>query len=179
MTRAHLFLAVAALLVPAAAQAQLPTKTEAMALAFPDATVERHEYFLTPEQVEQVKSAAQVELKSKLAVAYTAKKDGKLLGVALFDTHVVRTAPETAMVAISPDGKVVRVEVVQFREPAEYGAPEKWVEQLSGKSLSPELTLRTGVKPLSGASLTAQSLVDATRRSLALAQVLHLLPEPK
>ncbi len=30
---------------------------------------------------------------------------------ALFDTHTVRTAPETAMGAISPDGKVLRVEV--------------------------------------------------------------------
>lgn len=178
MKRAHLFCAVAALLVPAAASAQLPTKTEAMALAFPGAAVERHEYFLTAEQLEQVKAAAQVEVKSKIVVAYTARKDGKRLGLALFDTHVVRTAPETAMVAIGPDGKVLRVEVVQFHEPAEYGAPEKWVAQLTGKSLGPELSLRADVKPLSGASLTAQSLVDATRRALALAQVLHLLEQP-
>jgi hypothetical protein len=146
-----------------------------MALVFPGATVERHEYFLTPEQLEQVKAAAQVEVKSKVVVAYTARKDGKTLGVALFDTHVVRTAPETAMVAVGPDGRVLRVEVVQFREPAEYAAPEKWVAQLSGRALGPELWLRADVKPLSGASLTAQSLVDSTRRSLALVQVLHLL----
>lgn len=168
---------LAVVLVPCAALAELPTKTEAMALAFPGATVERHEYFLTPEQTEQVKAASQVEVKSKIVVAYTARKDGKLLGLALFDTHVVRTAPETAMVAISPDGRVLRVEVVQFREPAEYVAPERWMEQLAGKSLGPALELRADVKPLSGASLTAQSLVDATRRSLALVQVLHLTKE--
>jgi Na+-translocating ferredoxin:NAD+ oxidoreductase RnfG subunit len=157
----------------------LPTKTEALALAFPGATTERTEVFLSPEQVKQVQALARVEVRSKLVVVYTAKKAGARLGVALFDTHTVRTAPETAMVAISPEGKVLRVEVVQFNEPAEYTAPARWVSQFDGKQLGEGLSLKADIKPLSGASLTAQSLVDATRRALALFDVLHLAGDAK
>jgi hypothetical protein len=109
-------------------------------------------------------------------VAYEARLGEALQGVALFDTHVVRTQPETAMVAISPSGAILRVEVVQFREPQEYAAPGRWTHQLVGQALGPGLSLKADVKPLGGASLTAQSLVDASRRALALFQVLYQPP---
>ena len=114
-----------------------------------------------------------VEVRSKYVVAYEARSGQALSGVAFFDTHQVRTQPETAMVAIAPTGFVIRVEVVQFGEPQEYAAPERWIGQLSGQALSPRLSLKADVKPLSGASLTAQSLVDASRRALALFAVLY------
>jgi hypothetical protein len=154
-----------------------PTQTQAMAMVFPDAEIQRKELFLTDAQLAQVKALSGGEVRSKILVAYEARKGGELLGVALFDTHVVRTAQETAMVAISPVGAVLRVEVVQFREPEDYAAPARWTQQLVGQTLSPRLSLKADIKPLSGASLTAQSLVDASRRALAFFQVLHLAGE--
>lgn len=159
-------------MLTASLAAELPTQAQAMALAFPGADVTRREHFLTPEQVEEARRRSGAEVRSKYVVMYEATKAGALLGVALFDTHVVRTAPETVMVAIAPNGVVLRAEVVQFREPAEYAAPARWTAQLHGQSLGPRLSLKGDIRPLSGASLTAQSLVDATRRALALFQVL-------
>jgi len=89
---------------------------------------------------------------------------------------VVRTQPETVMVAISPKGVILRIEVVQFREPQEYAAPERWTQQLVGQTLGPQLSLKADIKPLSGASLTAQAMVDASRRALAHFQVLYPRP---
>lgn len=149
------------------------TQTEALALAFPGATLARKEHFLTDAQREQIQKLAQVELRSKYLVAYEARQEKELQGVAFFDTHLVRTQPETVMVAISPQGVIVRIEVVQFREPQEYAAPERWTKQLLGQTLTPHLSLKADVKPLSGASLTAQAMVDASRRALAEFQVLH------
>ena len=149
------------------------TQTEALALAFPGATLARKEHFLTDAQREQIQKLALVELRSKYLVSYEARMEKELQGVAFFDTHLVRTQPETVMVAISPQGAIVRIEVVQFREPQEYAAPERWTKQLLGQTLTPQLSLKADIKPLSGASLTAQAMVDASRRALAEFQVLY------
>ncbi len=100
-------------------------------------------------------------------------KGGKPAGVAFFDTHRVRTLNETAMVAIAPDGRVIRVEVIQFHEPQEYLAKDAWKQQFTGHKLDGELSLKQGIRPLSGATLTANALTDASRRCLALWQVLY------
>lgn len=163
-----------ALVAAVGAQAgEQPSQAEALALAFPGATLQRREHFLTDAQLEQARALCGVEVRARFVVAYEARLGEALQGVALFDTHVVRTQPETAMVAISPSGAILRVEVVQFREPQEYAAPERWTHQLVGQALGPGLSLKADVKPLGGASLTAQSLVDASRRALALFQVLY------
>ena len=156
---------------PTRAAEQL-TQTEALALVFPGATLERKEHFLTEEQRQRIQELAKVEMKSRYVVSYEARKGAELLGVAFFDTHVVRTQQETAMVAISPKGVILRVEVIRFQEPEEYAAPERWKAQLKGQSLSPKLSLKADIRPLSGASLTAQALVDASRRALAEFEVL-------
>ena len=143
---------------PAAAATHL-SQTEALGLAFPGAKIDRREHFLTEEQKAKVKELAGAEVSSRYIVAYEARKDGELLGVAFCDTHIVRTLPETTMVAISPKGVVLRVEVVQFHEPEEYAAPGAWTKQLEGKALSPALSLKAEIRPLSGASLTASALV--------------------
>ena len=160
------------LLATTATAADRLTQTEALALVFPGATLERKEHFLSEEQRQRIQELAKVEMKTRYLVSYEARKGTELLGVAFFDTHVVRTQQETAMVAISPRGVILRVEVVQFREPEEYAAPERWKQQLQGQSLSPKLSLKADIRPLSGASLTAQALVDASRRALAAFEVL-------
>jgi len=165
-------LVLSVLLATSATAADRLTQTEALALVFPGATLERKEHFLTEEQRQRIQDLAKVEVKSRYVVSYEARKGTDLQGVAFFDTHVVRTQQETAMVAISPKGVILRVEVIRFQEPEEYAAPERWKDQLKGQTLSPKLSLKADIRPLSGASLTAQALVDASRRALAEFEVL-------
>jgi len=160
------------LAVETATAAEHLTQTEALQLVFPGAKLERKEHFLTEEQRQKIQDLAKVEMKSRYVVSYEARQGTELLGVAFFDTHVVRTQQETAMIAISPKGTILRVEVIRFQEPEEYAAPQRWKDQLKGQSLSPKLSLKADIRPLSGASLTAQALVDASRRALAEFEVL-------
>ncbi len=155
------------------AGAGLPSSSEALALAFPGAKLQRKEHVLTETQVKRVKLLSGVDLAGTWIVAYEALKDGQMVGVGLFDTHLVRTLNETALVAIAPEGRVLRVEVVAFREPADYMAKPAWVAQLQGKALDNDLKLNRAIRPLSGATLTANALTDASRRCLALHQVLY------
>jgi hypothetical protein len=106
-------------------------------------------------------------------VAYEARRDNRLLGVAFLDTHRVRTLPETTVVAIAPEGRILRVEVVAFHEPQEYLAKDAWRRQFEGKALDPQLTLKGAIRPLSGSTLTANAMTDAARRGLALHQLLY------
>lgn len=156
-----------------AAWAGLPTPQEALALAFSGASIQRREHFLSEAQAQQVKSLSGVDGPGLHWVAYEARKEGRLVGVAFFDSHRVRTLNETAMVAVNAEGTLRRVEVVAFREPAEYLAKPAWIGQLQGRALDDELSLKRSIRPLSGATLTAHALVDAARRGLALRQVLY------
>lgn len=151
----------------------LPTTEQALQSAFPGATLTRKEHWLTETQAEQAKTLAGTPLSGLWQVAYEARKDGRLLGVAFLDTHRVRTLQETAVVAISPEGRVLRVEVIAFREPMDYMAKEGWIRQFDGKALDPQLTLKGSIRPLSGCTLTAHALTDAARRALALHKVLY------
>lgn len=142
-------------------------------MAFPGAVFTRKDCYPTPAQASQVESLAGTRLPALWYVAYEAKQDGKLLGVAWFDTHRVRTENETAMIAVAQDGRLVRVEVVAFREPPEYAPRSAWLAQFQGKPLDGELSLKRGIRPLAGASLTANALLDASRRGLALWKVFY------
>lgn len=154
-------------------RAGLPAPQESLALAFPGARIQRQEHFLTDAQAQKVKALAGVELSGLWWVAYEAHREGRIAGVAFFDTHRVRTLNGTAMVAVNADGTLRRVEVVAFREPQEYLPKDAWMRQLDGKRLDENLSLKRAIRPLSGATLTATAMVEASRRGLALYQVIY------
>ena len=161
------------LFVAATLAAALPTRDDALKLAYPGATFTRKEHFLSEAQAQRVKALSQRDLPGLWWIAYEAAKDGRSVGAAFFDTHRVRTLNETAMVAMSNEGVILRVEIIQFHEPQEYLAKDAWKQQLVGHKLDEELSLKRGIRPLGGATLTANALTDASRRCLALHQVLY------
>ena len=164
---------IAPLFITASLVAGLPTTQEALALAFPGAQFAREEHWLTEAQAQRVKDLAGTPLAGLWQVAYEARRAGELVGVGFLDTHRVRTLPETVLVAVAPDGRILRVEVVAFREPPEYMAKDAWMRQFDGKQLDSQLTLKGAIRPLAGSTLTANSLTDAARRSLALHRLFY------
>jgi hypothetical protein len=148
------------------------TQEEALKLAFPGAVVVRRTVFLTEAEQKEAAALSGGPPPSALAVAYVATKDGRLAGTAYFDTHVVRTLAETLMVAVDPAGRITRIEVLSFSEPEEFMPREHWYAQFPGKALDGELSLKRGIRPVSGATLTARATAEAARRVLALHQVL-------
>lgn len=164
---------LAPLCITASLMAALPSTQEALALAFPGAQITRKDHWLTEPQAQQVKERAGTPLSGLWQVAYEARREGRLVGVGILDTHRVRTLPETALVAISAEGRILRVEVIAFREPQEYLAREAWLRQFDGKALDSQLTLKGAIRPLAGSTLTANALTDAARRCLALHQLLY------
>lgn len=171
---------VAALVVSAAmahgAAAQVVTQKAALARAFPEpARVERRTAYLDEAQLVAARrgAGAGVDVTQSVVTHYVARdRNGRLLGVAYFDSHRVRTVGEVLMVVVSPDGRTRSIEVLKFAEPPEYRAPDAWLQQFAGKPLTPALTLKRDIVNMTGATLTAEAVTRAVRRVLALHRVI-------
>ncbi|HEX7190071.1 MAG TPA: FMN-binding protein [Thermoanaerobaculia bacterium] len=137
----------------------LMTQQPALASAFPAGVkVTRQTFFLTPEQAKAAGSETQ------LVIRYA----GSNGSFAYFDTHRVRTEPETVMVVVNAEGKIERVDILSFDEPTDYFPKRRWLDQLLGRKLDDDLSLNRAIRPISGASLTGRAIVNASRKVLAI-----------
>ena len=150
------------------------TQQQALAGAFPAGTkVTRQALFLTPEQLKAAKKESGVDFSDRMIVRYAGSNAaGVLHGYAYFDTHRVRTLPETVMVVVRANGTVEKIEILSFDEPPDYFPKQRWVDQFKGRKLDDDLSLKRAIRPMSGASLTGHAIVNASRKVLALHHVL-------
>lgn len=151
------------------------SQEEALALAFPNMTVERRTAYLDDDQLASARRLAgeRAEVRSAIVTHYVASRNGAPVGAAYFDAHRVRTLQEVLMVVVRPDGSVDRIETVAFREPPEYRAPDGWLDLFEGRPLSDELSTRGNIPNVTGATLTSNAVTSAVRRVLALHAVVR------
>ncbi len=163
---------------PSEAQSRL-TQREALQLAFPEAAVERRTAFLDDAELDAARALAGegVEVSSRVVTYYVGSREGSPVGVAYFDSHVVRTLAEVLMIVVSPDERIERIEVLRFDEPPEYRVPSNWIAQLEQLPLDERLSLKGDVVNMTGATLTSEAVVAAARRVLALHRVIRPLDD--
>jgi len=156
----------------AAASAQGITREEALAAAYQGADIRAEQIFLTPVQLKQAGEQAGTAVHSALVARYIASRDGRTVGRAYVDTHVVRTKNESLLISLDADGRVLRIDVTAFLEPPEYRASEPWLRQYRGRELTNDLAVNRAIRPIAGATLTGRAANDAVRRVLAIDQIL-------
>lgn len=159
-------------------EARMITREEALAAVFPGAAIKQSMIFLTEEEQKESARLAGVPITSALIAQYSASRDGKAVGAAYLDTHVVRTKKESLLMIVNAEGKLVRVEVVAFLEPPEYMPPDIWYRQFDNRVLNDELNLKRSIHPVTGATLTARATTEAVRKALAVDQVLRNRKHP-
>ena len=163
--RHRLHLLIATFAIALAAQGRVfMTQQQALASAFPPGTkVTREVVYLTPQQVDAAQKESGVDIADKMIVRYVSGA-----GVAYFDTHRVRTLPETVMIVVTPDGRIDRIEILSFDEPPEYLPKPRWIEQFRRRKLDDDLSTKRAIRPLSGATLSGRAITNASRKILAL-----------
>ncbi len=149
------------------------TREEALAAVFPQAAVVSERVFLTAPQMARIAELAGGEIESGLVARYVATENGRTVGRAYVDTHVVRTKRESLLISLEADGRVKRIDVTAFLEPAEYQAQERWLQQYDQRALTDDLAVQRAIRPIAGATLTAGATNAAVRRVLAIDQVLE------
>ncbi len=164
---------LAFVLVNSAKAAVFKLPMDAVKEEFPDATeVEIKNVILTPEQVSEIGKLSKIKVKDRLISFYLGKKGSEILGFGVFDTHIVRTKPETFLLIIDKEGRVKDVKVIAFYEPLEYLPPQKWLNLMKGKELNDKLRLKVGMPSITGATMSSQAVVEAIRRNLAIFKVI-------
>ena len=156
------------LFVPVQARVLL-SQEEVLSRAFPPpSTIERKTLFLDDAQAARIERESGEKLASRIVTYYVGRGKNGVIGYAYFDSHLVRTLPETIMVFVRPDGSLGRVTILSFSEPQDYLPKDAWLEQFPGRRLGDDLELRRGIRTLTGASLSARAITSASRRVLAI-----------
>lgn len=166
--RAALLVVVAAAsLRPAQARVYL-TVPQALESVFPaPAHVDRRTLYLDDGQATRAAAAAGAPVEARVIPYYVGTIDGRVVGYAYFDTHLVRTLPETVLVLLGPAGDLTRIDIVSFDEPEDYLPSARWLRQFPGRGPD-QLTERQGLRAITGATLSSRAVTQAARRVLTL-----------
>jgi len=175
--RVRAFVALTALLAGAGGRLGwarvFATQQEALARIFPPpAVVERRTAYLSDEQVRRVGELSGELQEHRVVPYYVGLRDGRAVGYAFTDVHLVRTLPESVLFAVDPEGRIRTTEILSFDEPQEYLPGARWLEQLTGRPLDEDLSLKRKIRTLSGATLSARAMTGSARRVLALFRVI-------
>jgi H+/Na+-translocating ferredoxin:NAD+ oxidoreductase subunit G len=166
---AAFLLPTAALVSPAFATDYL-TVAQAQTLLFPAAKsfVERP-LKLSSEQRDRIKELSGVRQRTDEQKIWRAERDGQLLGWFIVDEVVGKHEFITYATAISPDGKVLGVEVMSYRET--HGGQIRdpaWRQRFVGKTLADPFKLDEDVPNISGATLSCRNVLDGVKRLLVM-----------
>jgi len=164
---ALLVLVLAAACGPAAARVYM-TQEEALRLAFPEPqSSERRTLYLDDAQARRAAAEAGAPVETRVVPYYVGRSGGAVTGYAFFDTHLVRTLPETIMIRLSSAGAIVAIDILSFDEPEDYKVNPRWLEQFRGRRADETARLPSGIRAMTGATLSARAITDAARRVLA------------
>jgi Na+-translocating ferredoxin:NAD+ oxidoreductase RnfG subunit len=162
-------LPVAALSTPAHATDYL-TIAQAQTLLFPAAKgfVEQT-LKLDANQRDAIKAASGLRQRWDEQKAWRAERDGTLLGWMLVDEVIGKHEFITYAAAISPDGHVIGVEILSYRETHGGQVREPgWRRHFVGKTLADRFKLDEDVPNISGATLSCRNVTDGVKRLLAI-----------
>jgi Na+-translocating ferredoxin:NAD+ oxidoreductase RnfG subunit len=159
---------------------QYLTIEQAQKLLFPAAAeFSSAELLMTDAQRQAVSQASGMRVRDARVRAWAARDaQGGLLGRVLLDEVTGKHDLITYVVAVSPEGRVIGIEILDYRE--NYGGQIReaaWRAQFRGKTARDALKVDADITNISGATLSCSHVADGVRRLLATNElVLNLRP---
>lgn len=164
--------AVAATPAPASATVYLSTPAAQQAM-FPGASFVSRDVAFTPEQRKVIARASGVGSFDKVQRVWEVRSGKGRAGWFIVDRVLGKHEMITYAVALTPDGAVKRVEILEYREA--YGGEIRnpaWRQQFVGKRFGSGLQLGRDIRNISGATLSSRHVTDGIRRLLVTWQLL-------
>jgi Na+-transporting NADH:ubiquinone oxidoreductase subunit C len=100
--------------------------------------------------------------------AWKAQAGGRTLGLFVFDHVIGKHLYIDYAVALDPGGRILRVEILQYRE--SYGGEVRqasWLAQFVGKTSASPLAINQDIRNISGATLSSNHVTEGVKRILA------------
>jgi Na+-translocating ferredoxin:NAD+ oxidoreductase RnfG subunit len=150
------------LTIPQAQQALFPEADR-----FLDATVE-----LDAGQRAAIEKLSGVRQRWKKQAVWRAEKDGVHLGWLIVDDVIGKHEFITYATALSPDAKVLGIEILSYRETHGHQIRNaEWRNQFVGKTLADPFKLDQDIPNISGATLSCRNVTNGVKRLLALQEL--------
>src|SRR5215469_3135438 len=102
------------------------------------------------------------------SLTWKAQAGDKLLGLFVVDHVIGKHLYIDYAVALDPAGRVMRVDILQYRE--SYGGEVRqasWLAQFVGKTSASQLTVDQDIRNISGATLSSHHVTEGVKRILA------------
>ncbi|WP_369026919.1 FMN-binding protein [Qipengyuania sp. RANM35] len=123
-------------------------------------------------QLKRIKAIAGVPQRTASPQVWKAMAGSRHLGWVLVDEVIGKHEYITYATAISPDGKVLGMEILSYRE-SKGGQVrnQKWRALFKGKTVEDQFKLNKDIPNISGATLSCRNLTDGVKRLLAIHEV--------
>lgn len=163
-------LPLAAVVAPAAYATDYLTVAQAQTALFPGAKrFVDVSLKLSEEQRDRVKSLAGVRQRWDEQKVWRVERDDGMMGWLLIDQVIGKHEFITYATAISPDGRVLGVEILTYLETHGGQVRElSWRKNFLGKTVSDQFKLDEDVPNISGATLSCRNVLDGVKRMLVL-----------
>ncbi len=132
-----------------------------------EAVVSKKNILLPNTKFQNIQKNARVKLNTKIYRIFTATKDEKVLGYGILINRKVRSKNVVVLYFISKD-ILQGIEIIAFNEPVEYLPMKSWNEQFMNIPTNKTLQLNRDIPSISGATLSAKSVIDGSRLAFAL-----------
>ena len=157
--------------VPAAANQYL-TEPQSLQVIFGADVAVRHETkSLSEEQRNHLESVTGLRFREPSYNFSIVEHQGKIAGYALILDEIGKSEPITFMVGMSPEGKVIDVAVMIFRESRGWEVKEsRFLHQFHNKRANDPIQIDRDVINYSGATLSSRAIARGVKRALLLQQ---------
>ena len=164
--------AVIAAAAPVSATVYLTIQAAQQAM-FPGARFVAHDLAFTTDQRKAIARGSGVGSFDKVQRVWDVRSGNGRAGWFIVDRVLGKHEMITYAVALSPDGTVKRVEILEYRET--YGGEVRnpsWRQQFVGKRSGSQLQLGKDIRNISGATLSSRHVTDGIRRLLVTWELL-------
>jgi Na+-translocating ferredoxin:NAD+ oxidoreductase RnfG subunit len=132
-----------------------------------DAKISKKNIMLSNIEFKKVQQQARAKLNTKIYRVYLAKKDNKIVGYGILINRKVRSKNAVVLYFISK--RILQnIEIIAFNEPREYIPTKKWQSQFQNIPTNKMLKLSREIPTITGATLSARSVTDASRVAFAI-----------
>lgn len=131
------------------------------------AEITKKNILLKKSQAIKISKDAKAKLDTKIFRVFKATKDGKVLGYGILMNRKVRSKNAVVIYIVSKDSILKGIEIIAFNEPPEYIPSKTWMKQFDNISTDERLVVSKDIPTITGATLSARSLVDSSRIAFA------------
>lgn len=130
-------------------------------------TITKKNILLKNIQAKNIQDISKIKLKSKIFKVFKAMDSDKIMGYGIIVNKKVRSKNAVVLYMINNNDILVSIEIISFNEPMEYIPSNTWQEQFKSISTSNQLRLNKDIPTISGATLSARSIVNGSKIAFA------------